>query len=243
MNIQKIFINNQFIKVQSGKIYLDDAVKCAKNSLKLWSQQSTYKKGQVIFSIAEELENRKTQFIDELKNYNSLNPELELTKSIDRLIHYAGWVDKINILNSYSFINITDCTGVVGCIIPSNPILLSFITQVIPAIVTGNTVITLINTSSLPILTFAQLLIDCDLPSGVINILFQDSLDDLIKHPDINLIDYLGKDQEIINKITKLPKKINIQNLESGDFFDDDKSEGLEWIKKFVESKTICFPL
>lgn len=273
----RIFINNEFVKGAGRKIYkildnegklianipistkkdLRDAVRYARNALEVWNKKSNYTKGQIIYQIAEKLENRKAELINELKKHSLENPEEEVQKSIERLIYYAGWVDKfphllgtINPVSS-SFINysVPEYVGVCAIIAYPNPPLLSFITQVIPAIVTGNTVVSIISDNPIPILTFAEILKDSDLPPGVINILTQHNnelIDHIVKHMDINLIDYIGKDEQIIEKLiegaTYNLKRIKIQNLEPRDFFDDYKAEGLHWLEKFVEIKTVWIP-
>ncbi|MCX7758157.1 MAG: aldehyde dehydrogenase family protein [bacterium] len=273
----KMFVNNEFVRSESGRSYkifdkngnflaniprsskkdLRDAVRYSKNALKSWNNKSNYNKGQIIYRMAEELENRKYEIINELKKHNIDNPYNEVQKSVDRLIHYAGWTDKyshilgtVNTVTS-SFINysVPEYVGVVACITLPNPPLLSFITQVIPAIVAGNTVVSIINENPLPILTFAEILKASDLPPGVINILTQHNnelIDHIVKHFDINLIDYIGNDKQIIDKIFEGSsinvKRIRTQNLDPQDFFDDYKSEGLYWIEKFIEIKTVWIP-
>lgn len=273
----KMFINNEFVRSESGRTYkifdkegkflaniprgskkdLRDAVRFAKNALKVWNKKSNYNKGQIIYRMAEELENRKSEIINELKKHNVENPEIEIQKSIDRLIHYAGWTDKyahilgtVNTVAS-SFINysVPEYIGVVGSIISDTPPLLSFITQVIPAIVAGNTVVALLNKNPLPVLTFAEVLVASDLPPGVINIITQyenEIVDHLVKHMDVNLIDYVGNNQELIEKIIEGAslnvKRIKIKDMKYQDFYDDEKSEGLYWIEKFVEIKTVWIP-
>lgn len=273
----KIFINNEFVRSESGRTYkilneegklianvprcskkdLRDSVRYAKNALDKWYSKSNYNKGQIIYRMAEELENRKPELINELKKHKIENPEKEIQKSIDRLIHYAGWTDKfshilgtINTVSS-SFINYSfpENAGVVACVIYPDPPLLSFITQVIPAIVAGNTVIAILTNNPLPVLTFAEIIKASDLPPGVINILTQQDnelIDHIAKHMDINLVEYIGNDPKIIEKIIEGSsynlKRIKLDNLETSDFFDDDKAEGLHWIEKFIEIKTVWIP-
>jgi len=273
----KILINNEFVRSESGRTYkvfskdgnflanvvrsskkdLRDAVRFAKNALKTWNQKSPYNKGLIIYRMAEELENRKQEMINELKKHGIDNALEEVNKSIDRLIHYAGWTDKyshilgtVNQVSS-SFVNysIPEYIGVVGFIVPPNPPLLSFISQVLPAIVAGNTVVALINENPLPVLTFAEIIQGSDLPPGVINILTQyqnELIDHLVKHMDIHCISYLGNNEAVIDKIKESAsinvKRTFILNLDPQDFFDDQKSEGLKWIEKFVEIKTVWIP-
>ncbi len=64
--------------------------------LKAWSARAAFNRGQILYRIAEMLEGRKAQFIEELTRQDSSKSQAqkEVTLSIDRLIYYAGWCDK-----------------------------------------------------------------------------------------------------------------------------------------------------
>ncbi|MDZ7715226.1 MAG: aldehyde dehydrogenase family protein [Balneolaceae bacterium] len=73
-----------------------DAVVAARDASSGWSGRSAYNRGQILYRIAEMLESRKAQFIDELETigYSSKEAKKEVNTSIDRLIYFAGWSDK-----------------------------------------------------------------------------------------------------------------------------------------------------
>ncbi|MEN3015505.1 MAG: aldehyde dehydrogenase family protein [bacterium] len=273
----KILINGQLVRSESNRTYkvfdssgkfianvprctkkdLRDAVRVAKNALQTWENKSPYNRGQIIYRMAEETENRKYELANELKKHGVKNHSEEVQKVIDRLIHYAGWADKyshiLGTVNSVStpFINysVPEPVGVVCCITPSNPPLLSFITQVIPTITVGNVVVSVLSDNPLPVLTFSEIILASDVPPGVINILTQTNnelIDHLSKHMDIDLIHFIGSDKEIIDKIVQGGslnlKRIKVDNLSYEDFFEDSKSEGISWIEKFLEIKTMWVP-
>lgn len=136
-----------------------------------------------MYRIAEMLEGRRDQFIDEIVNVTGATKakaDKEVTESIDRLVWYAGWTDKIASLAGstnpvagpfYNF-TIPESMGVVAAIAPENPSLLGLIDSIAPIITSGNTVVVLASTKApLSAMTFAEVLATSDLPAGVINIL------------------------------------------------------------------------
>src|SRR6185437_11807210 len=75
----------------------------------------------------------------------------EVTQTIDRLVHYAGWTDKfaqvfgaVNPVASSHF-NFTtpEPTGVVVILCPDEPSLLGFVSLVAPVILSGNCAVVL----------------------------------------------------------------------------------------------------
>src|SRR3954462_6117819 len=112
----KIYIGGQFPRTESGRYYvatnnkgeqlanvclssrkdLRDAVVAARNAFKGWSAKAAFNRGQILYRIAEMLEGRKAQFIEELAKQDSSKSQAqkEVILSIDRLVYYAGWCDK-----------------------------------------------------------------------------------------------------------------------------------------------------
>src|SRR5215510_13143725 len=82
----KIYIGGQFPRTESGRYYIvtnskgeqlanvclssrkdfRDAVVAARNAFKGWSARAAFNRGQILYRIAEMLEGRKAQFIEEL---------------------------------------------------------------------------------------------------------------------------------------------------------------------------------
>src|SRR5678809_819202 len=112
----KIYIGGQFTRTESGRYYIAtnskgdqlanvclssrkdfrDAVVAARNAFKGWSARAAFNRGQILYRIAELLEGRKAQFLEELikQDVSKTQAQKEVTVSIDRLIYYAGWCDK-----------------------------------------------------------------------------------------------------------------------------------------------------
>src|SRR4051812_43386672 len=112
----KIYIGGQFPRTESGRYYVPvnsagkklanvclssrkdfrDAVVAARGAVSGWSNRAAFNRSQILYRMAEMLEGRKAQFIDELMQQDSskAKAEKEVILAIDRLIHYAGWCDK-----------------------------------------------------------------------------------------------------------------------------------------------------
>jgi acyl-CoA reductase-like NAD-dependent aldehyde dehydrogenase len=135
-----------------------------------------------LYRIAEMLEGRKAQFIDELMKQDSTKAqaENEVNLCIDRLIYYSGWCDKFQqlfssvnpVASSHFNFSVPEPTGVVAAIAPQNDSLLGLVSVIAPIIAGGNTGIVLASTAKpLCAVTFAEVLNSSDLPGGVVNIL------------------------------------------------------------------------
>src|SRR5437867_2396807 len=112
----KIYIGGQFPRTESGRYYIAknkagkhlaniclssrkdfrDAVGKARTALSDWSGKTAFNRGQILYRMAEMLEGRKAQFIEELIQQDATKNKAakEVALAIDRLIYYAGWCDK-----------------------------------------------------------------------------------------------------------------------------------------------------
>jgi len=179
-----------------------NAVVAARNAFGGWAGTSAYLRGQVLYRIAEMLEGRREQFAAELAKEGSSKRRAaaEVDASIDRIIHYAGWSDKyqqvfsaVNPVASPHFnFSVLEPTGVVAILAPEQPALLGFVSNVMPAIVGGNTVVVLASESRpLPAISFAEVLHASDVPPGVVNVLTGRRAElrrELASHMDVNAL-------------------------------------------------------
>lgn len=226
----KIYIGGQFPRTESGRYYTPtdktgkplaniclssrkdfrEAVLAARNAFGSWSGRAAFNRGQILYRIAEMLEGRKQQFIDELKQQGStlIQAENEVHTAIDRLIYYAGWSDKFQQFNSSvnpvasSHFNFStpEPTGVVSIIAPQNTSLLGLVSVIAPTIAGGNTCIVLASQlKPLCAITFAEVVNSSDVPAGVVNIITGNE-NELVKyfadHMDVNAIIYCENNVE-----------------------------------------------
>src|SRR5688572_26265148 len=198
----KIYIGGQFPRTESGRYYVPvngdgkklanvclssrkdfrDAVVSARGAFSGWSGRAAFNRGQILYRMAEMLEGRKAQFVEELmlQDKSRPNAEKEVNLAIDRLIYYAGWCDKYQqifssvnpVASSHFNFSVPEPTGVVSIIAPQGDSLLGLVSVVAPVITGGNTCIVLASeTKPLCAVTFAEVLNASDLPAGVVNIL------------------------------------------------------------------------
>jgi acyl-CoA reductase-like NAD-dependent aldehyde dehydrogenase len=73
-----------------------DAVVAARSAFSGWSGKSAFNRSQILYRIAEMMESRRTQLIDELLllGYKSVDANNEVSAANDRMVYYAGWCDK-----------------------------------------------------------------------------------------------------------------------------------------------------
>src|SRR5262249_12997535 len=139
--------------------------------------------GQVLYRVAELMEGRRAQFVEEIEaaeGVSTAQAEALVDRSIDRWVWYAGWADKITqvlgtvnpVGSTYFNFTIPEATGVVGIVAPESSSLLGLVSRVAPAVVGGNSVVVLASESRpLPAVTLGEVLATSDVPPGVINIL------------------------------------------------------------------------
>src|SRR5262249_23249177 len=134
--------------LSSRKDFRDAAV-AARGAFGGWSSRAAFNRGQILYRMAEMLEGRKTQFIDELIQQDSpkAKAEKEVNTAIDRLIYYSGWCDKFQqlfssvnpVASSHFNFSVPEPTGVVSIIAPQNDSLLGLVSVIAPVIAGGNT--------------------------------------------------------------------------------------------------------
>jgi len=173
----------------------------------------------------------------------------EVEASIDLLVWYAGWTDKISALDGatnpvagpyYNF-TIPEALGVVGFIAPKKSALIGFVAGIAPIIASGNTVIALASESApLPAMSFAEVIATSDVPAGVINILTGKASELapwFASHMDIDGLDITGLDAKLVGEI----KVAGAQNLKRIHSFKENATPGR--ILAFMESKTVWHPI
>ena len=224
----KIYIGGQFPRTESGRYYVPtnksgkklanvclssrkdfrDAMESARGAFGGWSSRAAFNRGQILYRMAEMLEGRKAQFIDELMQQDSTaaQAETEVNLAIDRLIYYAGWCDKYQqifsavnpVASSHFNFSVPEPTGVVAIIAPQNDSLLGLVSVIAPVIAGGNTCVVLGSFDKpLCCVTFAEVLNSSDLPGGVVNILTgkpSELAPWFAEHMDVNAVIYCESD-------------------------------------------------
>jgi len=230
----KIYIGGKFPRTESGRYYQPEAsgkvlgniclssrkdcknaVVAARSAQGGWSAKSAYNRSQILYRIAEILEGRRAQFIEEIIQQGSKKPqaEKEVDLSIDRLIYFAGWCDKFTqifssvnpVASSHFNFSVPEPTGVVAIFAPEESSLLGLISQIAPTIAGGNTCVVLASESKpLSSVTLSEVLSTSDVPGGVVNILTgnkKELIPHFSSHMDVNALVYCGNDSSEIKTI------------------------------------------
>jgi acyl-CoA reductase-like NAD-dependent aldehyde dehydrogenase len=267
----KLFIGGAFPRSESGRSYelkskrgefianpaqasrkdLRDAVLAAKSAQVGWAGATAFNRGQILYRIAEMLEGRTTQFVDEIVATTGVSISVakqEVSAAIDLWVWYAGWCDKITsvsgnnnpIAGPYYNFTVPEPLGVIGIIAEEKESLLGLVRSLAPVIAGGNSVV-LIASQSRPLaaVTLAEVLATSDLPAGVVNILtgFKSELAPwLASHMEIDGLDLSG----LTESIAEL-RKSGAENLKRIHAFDNAVSP--DRILAFMEFKTIWHPI
>jgi acyl-CoA reductase-like NAD-dependent aldehyde dehydrogenase len=253
----KLYIGGEFPRSESGRTYqaqganvarasrkdLRDAVRAARAAVAGWSGMTAYNRGQVVYRIAEMLEARRAEFAELASGQD------EVDRSIDRLVWYAGWADKLpQVLGSsnpvagpYFNFTVPEPTGVVGILAPEDPPLAGLVSRIAPAIVGGNaTVVLASERSPLSAVELAEVLATSDVPGGVVNLLTghrEELAPWLAGHMDVNAIDLAGADGQV-EELERLAAD-NVKRVVHGK-----PDEQSPWdIADFLELKTVWHPI
>lgn len=235
-----------------------DAMVLARAAQPGWAKRSAYNRGQVLYRIAEMLEGRKDQFVAEMENMGirkkKAGTEVEL--SIDRMIYYAGWTDKISqvfgsvnpVASSHFNFSMPSPTGVVGIIAPSESPLLGLVSMLAPVIAGGNTAL-ILSSEQLPLsaVSFGEVLHASDVPGGVVNILtgYQNEMTShLSSHMDLNAVFNANNNSQTRKQIDE-NCALNIKRRRHIDIEDwtGSEHESPYYIMDFQEIKTTWHPV
>ncbi|WP_440710660.1 aldehyde dehydrogenase family protein [Herbiconiux sp. YIM B11900] len=225
----KLYLGGKFPRSESGRTYPvvskkgafvanaaqasrkdgRDAVVAARAAVKGWSGATAYNRGQVLYRIAELLEGRRAQFVDEivtLEGGSAAAASRQVDEAIDLWIWYAGWADKYQqvtgsanpVAGPYFNLSVSEPTGVVALVAPQGRTnsLLGFVSTVAPIILSGNTVVVVADQDApLSAISLSEVLATSDVPAGVVNVLTGAPAEIapwLAAHADVNALDLAG---------------------------------------------------
>jgi acyl-CoA reductase-like NAD-dependent aldehyde dehydrogenase len=277
----KLYIGGAFPRSESGRSYevtdargrflanaamasrkdARDAVVAARKAFAGWSGATAYNRGQVLYRVAEVMEGRRAQFVDEVGSSEGLTKpraEKAVDEAIDRWVWYAGWSDKIAQVNGssnpvagpYFDFSVPEPTGVVAVLAPQASSLLGVVSVLAPAVVSGNTAVVLASElRPLPAITLAEALATSDVPGGVVNLLTGRTAEVapwLTSHMDVNAIDLTGiaGDDELARTLETEAAE-NLKRVVRPPAAEPDwtAEPGLDRITAYLETKTVWHPV
>jgi acyl-CoA reductase-like NAD-dependent aldehyde dehydrogenase len=268
----KLFIGGAFPRSESGRVYeikgankkfianpslasrkdLRDAVVAAKSAQPGWANATAFNRGQILYRIAEIMEGRSEQFVDEicaLEGVTTKAAKLQVEAAIDTWVWYSGWCDKLSSvtgsLNQVSgpFYNFTtpEPLGVVAIFAENKPSLLGVVRTLAPVLAGGNSAVLIASENyPLPAITLGEVLATSDVPGGVINILTGKSTELapwVGSHMEIDGVDVAGLNKKQEEEL----KLVGADNLKRIFRFNPDNHP--ERILSFMEQKTVWHPI
>lgn len=239
-----------------------DAVLAAKNALGGWEKRTAYNRGQILYRLAEVMESRRPELVQSLVRggQSEQSAVTETDAAIDRAVFYAGFADKYYALLAshnpvagphFNF-SIPESMGVIGVVAPPRPSLLGLVSTVLPVITGGNTCVALASDKDpRTAIVWTECLATSDLPGGVVNILTGHAKElspHLAKHREIIGVDAWIVDAEM-RKTIESDGADNVKRIKTHvpmdpeGWLDEKQGQGLGWIERFLETKTVWHPV
>ncbi len=239
-----------------------DAVLAAKNALSGWEKRSAFNRGQILYRLAEVMESRRPELVDSLVRGGlpEASAATEVDAAVDRAVFYAGFADKFfALLASHNPVagphfnfSIPEPMGVVGVVSPDRPALLGLVSTVLPVITGGNTCVVLAGEKDpRTAIVWSECLATSDLPGGVVNVLTGHAKElspHLAKHREVIGIDAWIVDVDV-RKTVETEGADNVKRVKTHvpmdpeAWLDDKRGQGLGWIERFLETKTVWHPV
>jgi len=277
----KLYVGGAFPRSESGRSYVvhdsrgrflanaaaasrkdaRDAVQAARKAFGGWSGATAYNRGQVLYRVAEVMEGRHDQFVEEVAASEGITrprAQRSVSAAIDRLVWYAGWADKLAqvvgatnpVAGPYFDFSVPEPTVVMAVLAPQKSSLLGLVSVVAPVVVSGNTaVVASSRDRPLPAITLSEVLATSDVPGGVVNMLtgsLADTAPTLASHMDVNAIDLTGAagDDEHATAL-EVAAVDNLKRVLRAPASEPDwtQSPGLDRMRRFLEMKTVWHPI
>ena len=227
----KLLINGAFPRSESGRSYevataegafwanvaqgsrkdVRDAVVAARAAQAKWWSATAYNRGQVIYRLAEMAESRRTELGEHVavaEGVDGAQAEAVVSRSIDRIVWYAGWTDKITqvlggsnpVAGPFFNFSLPTPSGVVGVLAPQDSSLEGFVDSVLAPICAGNTVVVVASERRpTPAILLGEMSATSDFPSGLLNIITGYTAElspTLASHEDVDGIDLEGAGED-----------------------------------------------
>jgi acyl-CoA reductase-like NAD-dependent aldehyde dehydrogenase len=258
----KLWVGGAFVRSESGRYDetqgfnyprasrkdVRDAVAAARKAAKPWAARTAYNRGQILYRAAEALESRAATMGV---------PREEVDASVDVLLHYAGWTDKIQpvlgginpVAAPFLSFSLPEPTGVVGIVAPDAPPLFGLIAELSPALAAGNVAVAILSENHpLPGLDLAEALGVSDVPAGVVNLLSgrrKELATALGAHRDLNAILDAAGDAELSAELDRLAAETikRVRHEDAATSYEDATDDALERLEAVTELKTAWHPV
>ena len=250
----KLYVGGAFPRSESGRTYeaeghnvarasrkdLRDAVRSARGAFGKWAAMTAYNRGQVLYRVAEMMEARASELAE------LCDGREEVERSIDRVVWYAGWTDKLAqvlgganpVAGPYFNFTMPEPTGVVGVVAPAEPALLGLVSRLAPVLAGGNVAVVVASEAHpRAAIEMGEVLATSDVPGGVVNILTgqrSELAPVLAAHLDVDALDLDRGDAEL--------ERVAADNVKRVVFGRGGVQSPYE-ISSFLELKTVWHPM
>ncbi|MGI8457714.1 MAG: aldehyde dehydrogenase family protein [Propionibacteriaceae bacterium] len=274
----KLYLGGKFPRSESGRTYVAtdtkgaflanaarasrkdarDAVAAARKGFGAWSKATPYNRGQVVYRIAEMLEARTAEFVGLLQTTRGVSEKAALAEvqtTVERLVHYAGWTDKLSavfgssnpVSGPYFSYSAPEPTGVVAVLAPTDAPLLGLVAVIAPVIAGGNAcVVVAAETDPCVAVTFAEVLATSDVPAGVVNLLTGSAAElasGLAAHADVNALDLTGAPTALVTELERAAAGTVKRVYRPRGTPDFAAAPGTARLRAFLEIKTVWHPV
>jgi len=250
----KLYLGGAFPRSESGRTYeaeghniarasrkdVRDAVRAARGAFGKWAAMTAYNRGQVLYRVAEMMEARASELAE------LCDGREEVERSIDRVVWYAGWTDKLAqvlgganpVAGPYFNFTMPEPTGVVGVVAPAEPALLGLVSRLAPVLAGGNVAVVVASEAHpRAAIEMGEVLATSDVPGGVVNILTgqrSELAPVLAAHLDVDALDLDRGDAEL--------ERVAADNVKRVVFGRGGVQSPYE-ISSFLELKTVWHPM
>ncbi len=222
-----------------------------------WQSSTPHLRAQILYFLAENLEARAAEFQNRIMKLTGVSKKqagLEVETSVRRIFTYAALADKHEGLIHQPpmrglALALNEPIGVLGLVCPDEAPLLGMLSMLLPAIAMGNSVVLVPSRPFALVATdFYQVLETSDVPSGVLNIVSGDASElgsVLAKHEDVAGLWVVGTADECTNAKKYSSGNMKIIWTNNGkklDWFDNQQSEGREWMRRASQVKNVWIP-
>jgi acyl-CoA reductase-like NAD-dependent aldehyde dehydrogenase len=250
----KLYLGGAFPRSESGRTYeaeehniarasrkdLRDAVRAARGAAAKWAGATAYNRGQVLYRVAEMMEARASELAELCEGRE------EVERSIDRMVWYAGWTDKLAqvlggsnpVAGPYFNFTVPEPTGIVGIVAPGEPALLGLVSRLAPVLAGGNVAVVIASEAHpRAAIELAEVLATSDVPGGVVNVLtgLRDELaPHLAAHLDVDALDLDRGDADLERAAADNVKRVVSARAGAQSPYE---------ISSFLELKTVWHPM
>jgi aldehyde dehydrogenase (NAD+) len=231
-----------------------NAVEAARKA-EAWGKGTAHNRAQVLYYIAENLSQRREEIAHRLADVvGGEQAAAEVNLGIERIFSYAAWADKFDgAVHNPPFRNVAlamnEPIGTIGIICPTEAPLLGFLSLVMPAMASGNTVIAVPSEAD-PLITgdLYQVFETSDLPGGAVNIVTgraPELLKVLAEHDDVDALwCFTDEANAAASKACSVGnlKQVWTNEGRAIDWFDTRQGEGRWFLEHATQVKNIWVP-